>query len=54
MESLPHKTELTRADVLSMEDFGKVRATKRRELVEIKKNRRVSVGPFATILFREL
>jgi hypothetical protein len=51
MESLPHKTELTRADVLSMEDFGKVRATKRRELVEIKKNRRVSVGPFATFYF---
>ena len=34
-----------------MEEYGKVRAKKRKALVEIKKNRRVPIGPYATFYF---
>jgi hypothetical protein len=42
---------ITRDDVLSMDEYGKVRAAKRREVIEIKKPRRVAVGPDATFYF---
>jgi hypothetical protein len=42
---------ITRDDVMSMEDYGKVRAGKRREIIEIKRRRRVDVGPLATFYF---
>lgn len=45
------RTEITRADVLPLEEFAKVRKEKRQELVGIKKNRRVEVGPVATFYF---
>jgi hypothetical protein len=45
------KTTITPADILSMADFEKVRKDKRAEIVAIKKNRRVGVGPFATFYF---
>jgi len=45
------KTTITRADILSMEDFVTVRKDKRAEIVAIKKNRRVGVGPFCTFYF---
>jgi hypothetical protein len=45
------KTEITRADILPLEEFAKIRKTKRQELVGIKKNRRVEVGPVATFYF---
>jgi hypothetical protein len=45
------KREITRADLLSMADYGRIRADKRRENVELKKVRRLQVGPFATVLF---
>ena len=45
------KREITRADLMSMADYGRVRAEKRRENVELKKVRRLQVGPFATVLF---
>ena len=43
--------EITRADILDMAEYGKVRAEKRRALVEIKRNRRVPLGPHATFYF---
>jgi hypothetical protein len=43
--------KITRDDILSMEAFGKVRAGKRRALVEMKRHRRVTVGPVATFYF---
>ncbi|MEQ9638536.1 MAG: DUF3501 family protein [Alphaproteobacteria bacterium] len=43
--------EITRADILPMEEYGKVRAAKRREAIEMKKPRRVPVGPDATFYF---
>ncbi len=45
------KTTITRADILSMEEFVSVRKDKRTEIVAIKKNRRVGVGPFCTFYF---
>lgn len=45
------KTTITRADILPMEDFVKVRKDKRTEIVGIKKHRRVGVGPFCTFYF---
>lgn len=45
------RTEITRADILPVEEFAKIRKEKRQELVGIKKNRRVEVGPVATFYF---
>ena len=45
------RTEITRADILPLEEFAKIRKEKRQELVGIKKNRRVEVGPVATFYF---
>lgn len=43
--------EITRADILDMAEYGKVRAEKRRALVQLKRNRRVPLGPHATFYF---
>lgn len=45
------KTTITRPEILSLDDFVKVRKDKRAEIVAIKKNRRVGVGPFCTFYF---
>jgi hypothetical protein len=45
------KREITRADLISMADYGKSRAERRRALTEIKRDRRVEVGPHATFYF---
>ncbi|MEK9969102.1 MAG: DUF3501 family protein [Ferrovibrio sp.] len=48
---MSQKTTITRADILSMDEFVKVRKEKRTEIVGIKKHRRVGVGPFCTFYF---
>lgn len=45
------KTTITHADILPLDEFVKVRKDKRAEVVAIKKNRRVGVGPFCTFYF---
>jgi hypothetical protein len=45
------RTEITREDILPLEEFAKVRKEKRQALVGIKKNRRIEVGPVATFYF---
>lgn len=45
------KKQITKADLLSLEDFTKIRPQKRQETIEIKKHRRVSLGPEATLFF---
>ncbi|MGV8947874.1 MAG: DUF3501 family protein [Candidatus Paracaedibacter sp.] len=45
------KTQLTKEDLLSLKEFTKVRAQKRQETLEIKKNRRVPLGAEATLFF---
>lgn len=45
------KREITREDILSMDEYGSQRADRRRALTELKRARRVSVGPDATFYF---
>lgn len=45
------KTEITRADIMPYALYAAQRKERRRQLVEIKKNRRLAVGPFATFYF---
>jgi hypothetical protein len=43
--------ELTRADILPLEQYERERRVHRQRITAIKKNRRVEVGPFATFYF---
>ena len=43
--------KIEKKDVLSNEEYRGVRAERRKDLVAYKKNRRISVGPFATFYF---
>jgi len=43
--------EITRDDIMDMEDYAQVRAQKRKAMTEAKKNRRLHVGPDATAYF---
>ncbi len=45
------KTEITAADILSLPEFAKIRADKRKELVGHKRNRRIEIGPVTTCYF---
>lgn len=45
------KRQITRDDILPMEDYTRERKERRRTLVEAKKNRRVDVGPVCTFYF---
>jgi hypothetical protein len=45
------KHKLTKADILSLENYERIRDTRRREIIDMKKNRRVAVGPYATFYF---
>ena len=42
------------ADILPLAEYVKQRAERRRQISEIKKNRRLEVGPFATFYFEIL
>ncbi len=49
---MPHnRFEITRADVMAMADYEKIRGEKRKAIIEAKKNRRAPVGPNATFYF---
>jgi len=45
------KREITPADILPMDEFGRIRRDKRAEMVELKRHRRLPVGPYATFYF---
>ena len=45
------KTSLTKADIMAMADYAKIRKEKRSAISEHKRARRVEVGPFATFYF---
>jgi len=45
------KHEITRADLMPMEDYARVRPDRRKLMSEIKRNRRLAVGPDATFYF---
>jgi hypothetical protein len=44
-------TEISRADILELDAYNKVRAERRQEIAAIKADRRVPVGPNATFYF---
>ena len=46
--------QLTRTDILSVEEYAQIRRQRRRQISEIKKHRRLEVGPFATFYFENL
>lgn len=45
------KHEITRADIMPIAEYGKIRRAHRRELIARKKHRRLEVGPLATFYF---
>jgi len=48
---MSNRTEITREDILSMEEYGQRRMESRKRITAIKKNRRLAIGPDATIYF---
>lgn len=48
---MPAPRRLTRADVLPVEEYAKVRKARRKELLGKKKERRVDIGPVASAQF---
>jgi len=45
------KHAITRADIMDLGDYVKQRGERRRRMAELKRHRRVEVGPFATFYF---
>ena len=43
--------KITRSDIMDMDAYAKVRAERRKAIVDIKKRRRVPIGPHATFYF---
>lgn len=43
--------EITRTDIMDMAEYAKIRAEGRKAITELKKNRRVHIGPDATAYF---
>ncbi len=43
--------EITRDDIMDMDEYVKVRPERKRAVTELKKNRRVAIGPDATFYF---
>jgi hypothetical protein len=43
--------QLTRADILPLDEYAQIRRQRRRQISEIKKHRRLEIGPFATFYF---
>lgn len=50
----PATRRLTRADILPLADYVPVRRERRRKICELKRLRRVEIGPFATFHFENL
>jgi hypothetical protein len=47
----PTARRITRADIMPMEEYGAERKDRRRKVTELKRDRRVAVGPDATFYF---
>ena len=45
------KRNITRTDVMDMKAYGKTRKARRQKISLAKRNRRISIGPFATFYF---
>ena len=51
IDVLQNKRALTRADIIPTADYAQLRRARRPELVAMKQNRRIPVGPVATFYF---
>ena len=51
MPQIQAKRALTREHILPISDYGKIRRERRQATSELKKRRRIEVGPFATFYF---
>jgi hypothetical protein len=49
--SVHSKRQLTRADILPPAEYAAIRSDRRKRITEIKRRRRLEVGPFATFYF---
>ncbi len=47
----PAPRQITPADIMPMADYGRVRRDHRKKLVEVKKKRRVHIGPHVSLYF---
>ena len=45
------RREITHDDIMAMDDYTEVRAERRKSIMEIRRDRRVAVGPVATFYF---
>ena len=43
--------EITRSDIINIDEYGKTRKERRRAITKIKRDRRIAVGPDATFYF---
>jgi hypothetical protein len=50
-EMTAEKRQITRADILPMEEYAKIRKERRRAILDKKRDRRLEVGPVATFHF---
>ena len=48
---MPQKNKINRNDLIPLEEYGVERKTRRAKITELKKKRRVSIGPDATFYF---
>lgn len=48
---MTRKTELTRDDIMDIDAYREIRGQKRRDIVALKKHRRLDIGPVATCYF---
>ncbi len=48
---MTQKHAIERDDLLSMDEYGKVRAEWRRKMTALKRDRRIEIGPFVTFYF---
>lgn len=51
MPEVSARRELTRGDILPMAEYAKIRREQRRAVSELKRHRRIEVGPYATFYF---
>ncbi|MBX7198805.1 MAG: DUF3501 family protein [Rhodospirillaceae bacterium] len=47
----PQRREITRADLMPLPEYAKIRREHRRKLVDVKQKRRVHIGPSITLYF---
>jgi hypothetical protein len=51
MDTIMTRREITRSDIVPMDDYARTRKERRAEAVAMKRRRRMEVGPFATFYF---